>query len=58
MFWLGGTDQFDNSAEWTWVMTEQKINEGYTDWHPTEPDHPGIRINIIKQDHNYKLLVH
>lgn len=47
MFWLGGTDQFDNnSTEWTWVMTEQKINEGYTDWHPTEPDHPGMLINI------------
>ncbi|VDI24942.1 C-type lectin domain family 10 member A-like [Mytilus galloprovincialis] len=56
MFWLGGTDQFDNnSTEWTWVMTEQKINEGYTDWHPTEPDHPGKQHCLaMRKDFNYK----
>lgn len=42
MFWLGGTDQFVSDQTWYWVQTEQKINNGYTDWYRTEPDHPGI----------------
>lgn len=41
MFWLGGTDQFTSDQNWYWVQTEQQINNGYTDWYQTEPDHPG-----------------
>lgn len=41
MFWLGGTDQFQSDSVWYWISTEQAINDGYTDWHATEPDHPG-----------------
>lgn len=41
MFWLGGTDQFQSDSVWYWISTEQAINNGYTDWHATEPDHPG-----------------
>ncbi|XP_061167282.1 ladderlectin-like [Saccostrea echinata] len=41
MFWLGGSDQYHEHSVWYWIATEKNINSGYTDWHRSEPDHPG-----------------
>ncbi|XP_062620471.1 perlucin-like protein [Saccostrea cucullata] len=55
MFWLGGSDQFQNNSVWYWVATEQKINSGYTDWYRTEPDHPGKQHCLaMRKDLNYQ----
>ncbi|XP_048750463.2 perlucin-like protein [Ostrea edulis] len=55
MFWLGGTDQFQSDSVWYWISTEQAINDGYTDWHATEPDHPGKQHCLaMRKDLNYQ----